>query len=68
MYFLILLIRFRDIANADSEESFKIAVTSLKETHYWKDNEHMRVWFERQWLSVSKVRGFRFSRSVLHFY
>ncbi|XP_060562041.1 uncharacterized protein LOC132721701 isoform X4 [Ruditapes philippinarum] len=49
-----VLQKFRDIANADSEESFKIAVTSLKETHYWKDNEHMRVWFERQWLSVSK--------------
>jgi hypothetical protein len=45
----------RDIAHADSEESFQDAVTSLKDSEYWQENEHLRVWFENQWLSASKV-------------
>ena len=45
----------RNIANADCEESFETAVTSLRESEYWNANERFRVWFEKQWLSVAKV-------------
>lgn len=52
---ICIFLRMRDIAHADSEEIFKDAVTSLKQSEYWKENEHLRVWFEKQWLSASDV-------------
>jgi len=52
---LLLFGRMRAIANAEDEASYHAAVTALKSSPLWRKNERLRVWFERYWLSASKV-------------
>ncbi|XP_062585887.1 uncharacterized protein LOC134247563, partial [Saccostrea cucullata] len=51
----------RGIANANSATEYKEAVDSLKESIHWLNNQQLRKWFDKQWLSVSHrwVKTFR---------
>ena len=50
-----VLSQLRRIAHASSEEVYKDAVTGLQDSSVWKDNQHFQHWFQKTWLSQSKV-------------
>lgn len=50
-----VLAKLRLIANSETEEIYQERVLTLKESSVWKENKHLREWFESTWLKEHKV-------------
>ena len=53
-------IRIRKIANSHDETSYIESVDDLKVHPHWLVNVKLQTWFQKKWLSVSKVCTFIF--------
>lgn len=52
-----VLAKLRLVANSETEEIYQERVRTLKEFSVWKENNHLRGWFENHWLKDHKVSG-----------
>lgn len=45
------------IANSETEEIYQERGHTFRESSVWKENNHVREWFENHWLKEHKVSG-----------
>ena len=50
-----VLLLLRPLAQALSDDDFNEALNLLQSSLLWKDNEKLRKWFEKTWLTCYKV-------------